>query len=163
MTVRIPVSLPDLYETDFVLWTEKNAEQLRQKNFTDVDWDNVIEEIETMGRSERQAVESLLTVLIEHLLKLGYWESERERNARHWIGEIASFRVQLRRKIKTTTLKNHAETFFADAYSDARESLIEAGYIEETVIPIELIFSLEQVLEKNWFPIAVDRHRQKGD
>jgi hypothetical protein len=152
-----------LYEEDYVLWTEKTVEQLRQKNFAAVDWENVIEEIESMGRSERQAVESLLTELIKHLLKVGYWESERERNARHWLGEIANFRVQLRRKIKTTTLKNHAEDFFNDAYSDARESLIEASYIVETVIPLKPPFSLEKVLEKNWFPISVDSYRKNGD
>lgn len=139
MTARNPVLISDLYEQDFVLWTEKTAEQLRQKNFAAVDWENVIEEIESMGRSERQVVESLLTQLIKHLLKLTYWESERERNARHWLGEIANFRVQLRRKIKTTTLKNHAEDFFNDAYSDARESLIEASYIDETIAENELV------------------------
>jgi hypothetical protein len=152
--------MPDLYESDFVLWTEKTAEQLRQKNFDDVDWENVIEEIETMGRNERQAVESLLTRLIEHLLKLGYWESERERNARHWLGEIANFRVQLRRKFKTATLKNHAEDFLTEAYADARESLIEAGYIDEAIVPVEPNFSLEQALEKDWFPTSVILYRE---
>ena len=42
----------------------------------------------------------LLTVLIEHLLKLSYWESEKERNARHWIVEIGAFRAQLEQKIE---------------------------------------------------------------
>jgi hypothetical protein len=159
MTVRNPFSLSDLYEKDFVLWTEKTAEQLRQKNFAEVDWENVIEEIETMGRSERQAVESLLTRAIEHLLKLTYWESERERNARHWIGEIANFRVQLRRKMKTATLENHARDFFPDAYSDARQALIAAGYVDKNSIPVEPTFSLEQALDLDWFPIAVTPYR----
>jgi hypothetical protein len=152
-----------LYEEDYVLWTEKTAEQLRQKNFTAVDWENVIEEIESMGRSERQAIVSLLTILVEHLLKLTHWESERERNARHWLGEIANFRVQLQQKIDSTTLSNHARDSFEKAYSDARKVLIAAGYVKKTSIPPQANFSLEQALDIDWFPIPVDPYRKNGD
>jgi hypothetical protein len=159
MTVRKAIALTELYETDFVLWTEKTAELLRQKNYNAVDWENVIEEIESMGRNDRNAVESWLTRLIEHLLKLTYWESERERNARHWMGEIATFRVQLKKKMKTATLANHARDCFGESYSEAREILIDAGYVNEVSIPAEPQFSLEQVLERGWFPIDVDSYR----
>jgi hypothetical protein len=159
MTAQKAIALTELYETDFVLWTEKTAEILRQKNYDAVDWENVIEEIESMGRSERRAVRSLLTRLIEHLLKLAYWESERERNARHWMGEIATFRSQLRKEMKTATLANHAHACFESAYTDARETLIDAGYMNEVCIPAEPRFSLEQALERGWFPINVDSYR----
>jgi hypothetical protein len=99
MTAQTPLSMAALYEEDFVLWTEKTAEQLKRKDFAALDLANLIEEVESMGRSEKQAITSLLTVLIEHLLKLAYWESERQRNARQWIVEIANFRVQLGRVI----------------------------------------------------------------
>ena len=42
-----------LYETDFALWTEQTVEFLRERNFKEVDWENVIEEIESLGRSEK--------------------------------------------------------------------------------------------------------------
>ncbi len=61
-----------LYEEDFVLWTEKTAELLKRKEFNRVDWENLIEEVECMGKSERQAVESLLTQLLIHLLAVGH-------------------------------------------------------------------------------------------
>jgi Domain of unknown function DUF29 len=160
MTARQPLSMTTLYEEDFVLWTEKTAEQLRQKNFADVDWENLIEEIESMGRSDRQTVESLLTQLIKHLLKLAYWQSERERNARHWLGEIAEFRVRLEKRMKTATLANHARDSFCEAYSAARKSIVAAGYIPKNTIPEEPTFSLEQVLDLDWFPISVDRYRE---
>jgi Domain of unknown function DUF29 len=120
MTAQTPPSISALYEGDFVLWTEKTAELLKRKEYDSVDWENLIEEVECMGRSERQAVESLLTQLLIHLLKLSYWAAERERNARHWLGKIATFRVQLKKKMKTATLKNHAINSFGEAYSDAR-------------------------------------------
>ncbi|MEG3439623.1 DUF29 domain-containing protein [Pannus brasiliensis CCIBt3594] len=163
MTASARRSMETLYGEDYVLWAEKTAEQLRQKDFASLDLENLIEEIESMGRSERQAVESLLTRLIEHLLKLAYWESERERNARHWIVEIASFRGQLRKKIKTPTLATHARDSFGEAYSDARQTLIEARIIGENEIPVEPPFSLEQTLDGKWFPIPVDRFRENRE
>jgi Domain of unknown function DUF29 len=156
MTAQTPLSIAALYEEDFILWTKKNAELLRRKEFDCVDWENLIEEVECTGRSERQAVESLLTQIVIHLLKISYWQSARERNARHWIGEIATFRVQLKKKMKTATLENHARDSFQEAYSDAREILIAARYVDETSIPLEPFFSLEQALDFNGFPIAVE-------
>lgn len=163
MTERITLSTESLYDRDFVLWTEKTAEQLRRKAFADLDLENLIEEVESMGRSERQAVESLLTVLIEHLLKLTYWESERERNARHRLVEIANFRVQLERRMKTTTLENHARDSFQSVYSDARKSIILARIADKNSIPEEPFFSLEQVLDGDWFPVAIDRFLDNRD
>jgi hypothetical protein len=163
MTAQTSIALTELYETDFVLWTEKTAELLRQKNYDAVDWENAIEEIESMGRSERRAVESLLTRLIEHLLKLADWESERERNARHWLGKIATFRSQLKKEMKTATLANHTRDYFGESYWDAREILISAGYLKKSTIPVESTFSLEQVLDFNWFPINVDEYRDAKD
>jgi hypothetical protein len=156
MTALTPLSMAALYETDFVLWTEKTAELLKRKDFNEVDWENLIEEIECMGRSERRAVTSLLTVLTEHLLKLTYWESERERNARHWIVEIASFRARLEQEIDSTTLANHAQDSFRKAYITARKALIGARTIDKSSIPLEPFFSLEQVLDGDWFPIAIE-------
>jgi Domain of unknown function DUF29 len=159
MTAQTPLSMETLYERDYVLWTEKTAEQLKRKDFADVDWENLIEEIESMGISERRAVESFLTRLIEHLFKLAYHKSERERklNAYHWIGEIASFRTQLGERIETTTLANHARDYFQKAYSNARKTLIQAKAVSRDAIPVEPPFSLEQVLDGEWFPIDVDR------
>ncbi|MDB9405400.1 MULTISPECIES: DUF29 domain-containing protein [Microcystis] len=145
-----------LYEEDFVLWTEKTAELLKRKEFDRVDWENLIEEVECMGKSERQAITSLLTVLIEHLLKLSYWESEKERNARHWLEEIANFRVQLERKVDSPTLANHLRDTFETAYSDARKSLINARIVDKNAIPLESIFTLQQVLDGDWFPIDIE-------
>jgi hypothetical protein len=153
--------MSDLYEEDFVLWTEKIAELLKRKEFDSVDWENLIEEVECMGRSERQAVESLLTQLIKHLLKLSYWRSQRDWNARHWIAEIAEFRSQLKKKMKTATLKNHAINSFEEAYGEARQTLIDARAIEKEAIPPEATFTLEQVLDRDWFPIDIEPFLEK--
>lgn len=105
-----------LYERDYVLWLETIAEQLRQGKLADGDLENLIEEIESMGRSERQAIESLLIVLLVHLLKLAYWESERERNANHWITEITTFRVQIKKRLANSpSLKPYLNEIFSES------------------------------------------------
>jgi hypothetical protein len=67
MTRSTETATPTLYEEDFYLWLKTTAEQLKKGQFAEVDLDNLIEEIESMGRSERHALKSLLTRLLEHL------------------------------------------------------------------------------------------------
>jgi hypothetical protein len=160
MAVETALSMKALYDQDFVLWASKTAELLKLKKFDEVDWENLIEEVECMGKSDRRAVESLLTQLIEHLFKLAYHKSERERerNVCHWVGEIASFRTQLGEWLETTTLSNHARDYFQKAYSNARKTLIQAKTVTGDAIPVEPPFSLEQVLDGEWFPIDIDHY-----
>jgi hypothetical protein len=65
--------------------------------------------------------------------------------------------------MKTVTLENHARDSFGEAYRDARDSLIAAGYVKKTAIPARLTFSLEQALDLDRFPISVDRDRDYND
>ncbi|NEQ89124.1 MAG: DUF29 domain-containing protein, partial [Moorea sp. SIO2I5] len=62
----------DLYDQDFVLWTETTCQQLKTRNFDELDIDNLIEEIASLGRSDRRELQSRLKVLMEHLLKRQY-------------------------------------------------------------------------------------------
>ena len=65
-----------LYEEDFVRWTEEQAEALRQaaRNGTNLplDWENLAEEVESLGRSERRELRNRIAVILEHLLKLQF-------------------------------------------------------------------------------------------
>ncbi len=81
------------YDQDYHLWLEKTIEQLRSHQFSEMDLENLIEELESMGKSDKRAIESPLTRLLEHLLKYAYWKSEREYNIRGWRGEIRNFRI----------------------------------------------------------------------
>lgn len=69
MKADLQTNQPNLYETDYLAWIEKTAEQLKQRDFAAVDWESLIEEIEAMGRSERRSLESNLVVILLHLLK----------------------------------------------------------------------------------------------
>lgn len=78
-----------LYDRDFLLWSEAEAEKLRRlragERVNDVDWENLIEEVEALGRSELKATESLLYRAVEHLLKVMAWPASRYRD--QWMDE----------------------------------------------------------------------------
>ena len=69
------------YDTDFYSWTQQQANLLKTGRFLDADLENIIEEIESMGRSEKRELESRLTVLLQHLLK---WQYQPERRGKSW-------------------------------------------------------------------------------
>lgn len=87
----------DLYSEDFVAWTRAQAELLRRlaagERVNDaLDWENLIEEVECLGRSETKAVRSLLVQAMLHALKIARWpESE---SVAHWRGEAVNFLSQ---------------------------------------------------------------------
>jgi hypothetical protein len=90
------MTMSDLYEDDFLLWSERQAELLRKRaagepvNDDEIDWPNVAEEIEDVGRSELHTVESLLVQALRHMLKAHCWPLSRE--LPHWEAEARSAR-----------------------------------------------------------------------
>jgi hypothetical protein len=82
----------DLYSRDILVWSQNQADLLRRlaggERVDDVDWPNLIEEVENVGRSELRACSSLLLRALEHLVKLHFWPSDPA--ARHWRGEAAA-------------------------------------------------------------------------
>ena len=86
-----------LYDKDFWTWTQEQAAALRRREFGAVDWDNVIEEIETLGRSERSAWTSYCANVIAHLLKIEHSPASRDLN--HWLGEIVAWRGEMYDKL----------------------------------------------------------------
>ncbi|HEY9598031.1 MAG TPA: DUF29 family protein, partial [Cyanophyceae cyanobacterium] len=73
--------LKELYELDDSQWLEETIELLKNKQFDAIDLENLIEELEELGKEKKNAVASLLEQIIRHLLLLQYWTSELEYNA----------------------------------------------------------------------------------
>jgi len=90
----------DLYSRDILAWSIAQAERLRRvaagERVNDLDWANVIEEVESVGRSETQAVDSLLTLALVHGLKVVAWPDHTA--ARKWRNEITAFLVGAKRR-----------------------------------------------------------------
>ncbi len=108
MTVIEKTNLKELYEMDDYLWIQETVELLKQNKFNELDLENLIEELEDLGRERKLAVKSLLQQIIRHLLLLQYWNDEYERNYSHWRAEIVSFRTQINDRM-TTNFYNYLE------------------------------------------------------
>jgi hypothetical protein len=74
------ISRKSLYESDFLLWTQDTVAKLKARDFDHVDLENLIEEIESLGRSDKNEIRSRLTTLLEHLLKRIYVDMPQEFN-----------------------------------------------------------------------------------
>jgi hypothetical protein len=70
-----------LYQGDFYGWTQDQADALRRRSVNEIDWDNLLEEIEDLGASKRRELESRLAVIIGHVLK---WTHQPQGRSRSW-------------------------------------------------------------------------------
>jgi hypothetical protein len=143
----------DLYEKDYYLWIEKTISLLENHQFSDLDLDNLIEEISDMGKSQRQSLKSYLTRLLEHLLKLVYWQSELEYNQRGWKNEIRNFRLQIKQIIEDSpSLKPYLSEIFLPCYQNARKLFLDLSGMAENLVSLDPICTIEQALNEDWFP-----------
>lgn len=117
MTTNINVDTATLYEEDFYLWLERTAELLKNRQLENLDYDNLIEEIEAMGRSEKHSLESNLIVVLMHLLKYKYQPQKRSRS---WLSSIFEHRRRLIKAFKTSpSLKRYYQEVFDECYKYA--------------------------------------------
>jgi hypothetical protein len=120
-----------LYDGDILLWSERTADTLRrlaagERVNETVDWPNVIEEIEAVGRSELHACASLLRQAMVHLLKLALWPDSQA--AAHWRGETVGFLADARRAF-SPSMRQRLDV--PGLYRDAlRQLCAEAGMAE---------------------------------
>ncbi|MEH2146231.1 DUF29 domain-containing protein [Nostoc sp.] len=164
MVIEIQPTTQTLYDQDYYLWLRTTINQLRTSQFSSVDLDNLIEELEDMGRSHKRTVKSLLIRLFEHLLKLTYWNVERERNEGHWKGEIRTFRREIKDELKDSpSLKPYILEIFDKSYQDARTEASDRSQLSIDIFPLIPIGSLEQILDENWFPEYNHNHHAKAD
>ena len=144
------------YDDDFYAWTQHQAEVLRTMRRADnrLDREHLAEEIEDLGKSERNAVYSQIARILEHFLKLAYSPTEAPRYG--WMASIAEARQALDRHL-TPTLRNAAGQEFSALYRDARE--IAAIRLREhgedaaaEALPSVCPYTMEQIFERGWYP-----------
>ncbi|HEU0042998.1 DUF29 domain-containing protein [Sphingomonas sp.] len=146
-----------LYEADFFEWTQRQAAVLRrmaaERANTELDLENLAEEIESVGGSDKKQVKSRLTTILEHMLKIAYSPAYEPLNG--WRGTI---RVQRRDLLATfeqspslrRVVRDEFERAYKEAAEDARLSHIDLSLAP---IPTTCPFDLEaQVLNPDWLP-----------
>jgi hypothetical protein len=153
MQSEVKVKRLTLYDMDYQLWLEQTIAQLKVQDFSQVDLENLIEEIESLGRSEKHAISSYLMRLCEHLLKIKYWESERELCLRGWKREVINFRLQIQEALEASpSLRSFLQDIFAKQYKNGRKLFLNASELDAKLIPETPDFTLEQALDEDWLP-----------
>jgi predicted DNA-binding ribbon-helix-helix protein len=142
-----------VYEQDFIVWSQQQAELLRAGCWNALDIENLLEELDNMGKSEKQALQSLLRNIISHLLKFQLSSALQARPG--WVEEISEFRAQAETKLQDTpSLRRYMNDLFMKAWPQARK-IVEKSfriYGENIHIPSECPYTLEQVLDYDFLP-----------
>ncbi len=140
-----------LYDSDFYGWCNEQANLLRQQRLSEIDLIHLIEEIESLGRSEKRELASRLEVLIAHLLK---WQYQPQRQGNSWRNTIREQRRKLRRHLKDNPSLS-LETVLQDAYEEGRATAADETLLSEATFPDACPYNLEQLLDDNFFPEAI--------
>ena len=139
------------YDTDFYAWTQAQAEALRAKNWAQLDIEHLAEEIESLGRSERYAIESQMERLLLHLLKWLYDPATRPR--RGWRLTIEHARREIAKRA-TGALRDYSAQYLATAYRHARRDATIHTSRPPATFPDACPWSVEQVLDVDFLPEA---------
>lgn len=146
------------YAEDVAAWAGAQVALLRAGRFQDADVDHIIEEIESLGVSERTAIASQLDRIIEHLLKLIYSPATDPR--RGWRESIRTARLAIERQLgQSPSLRRELPELARQALRRTGRSvaatLIDYGEIDRSVAATVAahVFTVEQLVE-DWFPDA---------
>lgn len=139
-------------QTDFNLWIQKTAQLLRSHRWQEIDLEQLIEEVENLGKSERRAITSQLIRLLLHLLK---WQYQPQRRSDSWLDSITDARTQIELAMQDSpSLKSYPSEQLNDSYQKARRQAAKQTGIGISVFPEYCPYSLELVLDEDWLPEA---------
>jgi len=154
MASTIKNASSELYERDYYAWLHGQMRALREHRVEEVDWENVAEEIEDLGKSERRGISSHLAMVVEHLLKLQYARGLfREYNARGWRVSVRSARRQICKLLnESPSLRPQLEAMLADAYEDGRLEALRERRLKEDMLPKTSPWTLDQMMDDTFLP-----------
>ena len=153
---------PELYEADFYAWTKVQADRLRrlqaERANLDLDLPHLAEEVEDLGKSERNALRSHLRRIIEHCLKLEWSPAADPRG--DWMESIIDARAEAEQFVSPSLLRDvntHLPKIFGQARRKVVTSLRAYGETDAAAtLPDECPYTLDQLLDDDWYP--TNRH-----
>jgi len=138
------------YDRDFCYWLEQNVALLRAGKLTEIDIENISEELESMGKSQHHELISRLRVLFIHLLK---WQYQPEQRSSSWKGTIVEQREQIFQLIETSpSLKHEIDSKIIKAYRGAVKYVVAESGLAEDIFPCQCPYTLEQILNEDFYP-----------
>ena len=148
-----------LYDTDFAEWTAETAELLRKRRFDELDLENLIEEIESLGRSQQHAVRSQMQRMLMHLVKQAI---QPEREGTSWRLSIVDARREIRGHLEISpSLRRRLEAALQKSYRNAiKDAIDETGLAADPrtlPIPAACPYSLHDLLESELNELSLRR------
>ncbi|WP_448573402.1 DUF29 domain-containing protein [Trichothermofontia sp.] len=141
---------PTAYETDYLAWLETTIDHLRDRRYEQVDWANLIEELEDMGRSERRRLESNTIIILLHLLK---WQYQPQARTGSWEASIIEHRRQVREALQTSpSLKSFLHDILAKCYFEAVKQARAETQLPLVTFPEACPYTIANLLDDNFLP-----------
>ncbi len=147
-----------LYETDFQSWVEQQTELLKKGRFSELDVQNLLEEMVDMGKSNYRELENRLMIILLHLLKWKYQlkqlqETWKEFEGKSWKNTILEQRYQLHKLLRQNpSLNRLILSTMAEIYADVVKLAAEETGLENKVFPTSCPFTPKDVLDNNFWP-----------
>ena len=149
-----------LYDKDFHQWIEKTINQLEQRDFNNLDINHLIEELKDLGKSDKNALESNLVILLAHLLKLKIQADTPDTMKASWYRSVIEHRERLLMQLENIpSLKSYLPTILNISYPKGRKIAIKESKLatfgiaipDEKDYPLTCPFSLEQILNEDYY------------
>jgi hypothetical protein len=148
--LKMPVRRRVSYDDDFHAWTLDQAARLRRERPAGVDWQNLAEEVESLGRSDKRALGSDLKVVLEHLIK---WRYQPDKRSESWSDSIEEHRDRIARIIADSpSLAGWPAEVLAVEYARARRKALRDTKLPPSAIPLACPFMPEQALDPDFLP-----------
>jgi Domain of unknown function DUF29 len=139
-----------LYNRDFHQWTQVMAEALRSRDWAGVDVENLIDEVESLGRQQRQELRNRLGILLGHLLK---WQFQPMLRSKSWRLTLREQRAQIRFLLKDNpSLKPYLEEAMEDGYTLGQLLVAKETPLELEDLPEVCPYGLDDAIDDAFFP-----------
>jgi hypothetical protein len=138
------------YDTDYLVWLERQAELLRAKQFERLDLEHLIEEIDAMAGQLRRELAHRLEILLLHLLKFRYQPTHASNG---WRGTVSEQRRRIKRLLKQMpSLHNLIDEYLEDVYDDAVDGAAAETGLPKATFPKTNPFTPQQVFDPDYLP-----------
>ncbi len=151
-----------LYERDLQLWIDQTIQQLKNREFGSLDVEHLIEELVDLGRAEKNALKSNLTILLAHLLKLLVQNDVPDTMKGSWYSSVLEHRQRVLDNLADTpSLKSLLLETVEKAYHASRKLAIKEGNLAkfgvripaESEYPLICPFSIDQILDEDFYGV----------
>ena len=137
-----------LYETDFYAWTVEQSKFIEKGQFQKLDCQNLAEEIESLGKQQRQELENRLAILLGHFLKWDYQASHRSKS---WKATIREQRRSLEKLIrKNPSLKPYLTEAIEDGYQSGLDLVVRETSLDYPDLPEDCTYTIEQIFNSDF-------------